>query len=222
MKNAFHIVRDFEDAVKEYTGAPYCVAVNSCTNALFLCLKYTYIKAMEVYRSGGSEPNYIEIPKKTYIGVAQSILGSGYKIRFRDHDWYGEYRLSPHDIWDSAKLFTSEMWYSNGEEYKCHDIMGHRYKCTSHHWNKTLGLQQGGCILHNNKEADIWFRKARFDGRTEGAKPSEDLHPIRGWHMYMSPEVAALGLVKLMHLPKHNYPMSRDDYPDLSTMEIFT
>jgi dTDP-4-amino-4,6-dideoxygalactose transaminase len=38
--NAFQVVRDFEKAVAEYTGAPYCVAVNSCTMALLLACKY--------------------------------------------------------------------------------------------------------------------------------------------------------------------------------------
>jgi len=38
--NPFKIVSDFEETVADYTGAPYAVAVDSCTNALFLCLKY--------------------------------------------------------------------------------------------------------------------------------------------------------------------------------------
>jgi hypothetical protein len=42
-----------------------------------------------------------------------------------------------------------------------------------------------------------------------------------GWHMYMSPEIAAEGLVRLMHLPKHNPDLPNDDYPDLSKIELF-
>jgi hypothetical protein len=37
----------------------------------------------------------------------------------------------------------------------------------------------------------------------------------------MSPEIAAEGLVRLMHLPKHNPDLPNDDYPDLSQMDIF-
>lgn len=217
MKNAFHIVRDFEHAVAEYTFAPYCVAVNSCTNALFLCLmweKFNIVKNCLDLNINSELVQEVIIPKKTYIGVAQSIRNAGFQIGFNETKWSGLYRLPPFDIWDSAKLFTSGM-------YRRYTFEASNFVCTSHHWNKTLGIQQGGCILHNSKYADEWFRKARFDGRTEGIPASVDLEPIRGYHMYMSPEVAALGLVKLMHLPKDNAPMPMDDYPDLSQMEIF-
>jgi dTDP-4-amino-4,6-dideoxygalactose transaminase len=98
--------------------------------------------------------------------------------------------------------------------------------CVSFHWAKTLGIQQGGAILHDNPEADRWLRKARFDGRTEGVAPSEDRFDVLGWHAYMSPETAAAGLVRLANLPKHNAPLpwgpgTESDYPDLSTLEIF-
>ena len=93
--------------------------------------------------------------------------------------------------------------------------------CTSHHWSKTLGIQQGGCILHDDPEADAWLRRARFDGRTEGVAPKDDNITQVGWHCYMSPEVAAESLVRLHFLPKHNASLPNDDYPDLSQMEIF-
>ena len=38
--NPHQVTKDFEEAVAQYTGAPYCVAVNSCTNALFLSLMW--------------------------------------------------------------------------------------------------------------------------------------------------------------------------------------
>ena len=38
--NPFKIVDMFEETVADYTGAPYAVAVTSCTDALFLCCKY--------------------------------------------------------------------------------------------------------------------------------------------------------------------------------------
>ena len=213
MRNAFEIVKDFEQAVAQYTGAPYCVAVNSCTNALFLCLKWQQMQEPD-------DTQHITIPRKTYISVPMQILHAGYLVDFNDEPWRGEYRLEPFDIWDSAKKFTSNMWYENGKLPTCFDVMGYRYKCLSFHWNKILGIQQGGAILTNNPHFDKWARRARFDGRTEGVKPKDD-NPIMGWHMYMSPEIAAEGLVRLMHLPKNNPDLPPDDYPDLSQMEIF-
>lgn len=212
MKNAFGIVKDFENAVADYTGAPYCVAVNSCTNALFLALKfhnmfpYSEIKGIQ----------NIHIPKRTYLSVPMQIKYAGYEPRFRDKEWQGAYKLSPLPIWDAARRFTSKMWLNICDEAP----EEFPFVCISFHWSKILGIQQGGAILHNHKEADKWFRQARFDGRTEGVKPKDD-NPIMGYHMYMSPEIAAEGLVRLMHLPKNNPDLPNDEYPDLSQMDIF-
>lgn len=204
--NAFEIVRQFEQAVCEYTGAPFCVAVNSCTNALFLAMRFC--------RPG----EIVSIPKRTYLSVPMQAIFAGHKPEFRDEQWSGMYQLKPLPIWDSARRFTSKMFakpmYDNGGPDSPLFI------CTSHHWSKILSTSQGGCILHNSPQADAWFRRARFDGRTEGVAPKDD-KPMLGWHMYLSPEIAAHGLVKLMHLPKDNPDLPNDDYPDLSTLEIF-
>jgi dTDP-4-amino-4,6-dideoxygalactose transaminase len=193
--NAFQVVRDFEQAVAEYTGAPYCVTVNSCTMAILLACKYQYVSE-------------VEIPKRTYVSVPMSILHAGGTVRFRDEEWKGQYQLKPYPIWDCARRFTSDM-YAPGQ-----------YQCVSFHWSKTLGIQQGGAILHDDSEANVWFRKARFDGRTEGVDPKDDDF-ILGYHAYMSPETAAEGLVRLSFLPKHNKDLENSDYPDLSKVPLF-
>jgi len=98
---------------------------------------------------------------------------------------------------------------------------GAGFQCVSFHWSKTLAIGQGGAILHDNDEADKWFRKARFDGRTEGVAPADDTFDMIGYHCYMSPRDAAEGLSRLAVLLKYNEPLENDDYPDLSRMEIF-
>jgi len=201
--NAFEIVKTFESEVAKYTNAPYCVAVNSCTNALFLALKYH-----KLFQSNGV--TNIVLPKRTYISVPMQVIHAGFIPTFEDLKWRGAYQLKPFQIFDAARSFTGNMF--NDKEI--------RYVCVSFHWSKILGIQQGGAILHNDKSFDIWARKARFDGRTEGVKPKDD-SPILGWHMYMSPEIAAEGLVRLMHLPMNNASLPNDDYPDLSKMDIF-
>jgi len=209
MKNPFSVVKDFEDAVAEYTGAPYCVSVNSCTNALFLCLEYRSVRA--------NYPDTIEIPKHTYVSVPMQIMHAGYKVAFRDEEWSGLYQLKPLNIWDAARRFTSDMCISMAKG----NLTKKGYVCVSFHWSKILGIQQGGAILHNDKEFDKWARRARFDGRTEGVRPKEDDIKELGWHMYMSPEIAAEGLVRLHHLPKNNPDLPNDEYPDLSKLDIF-
>jgi dTDP-4-amino-4,6-dideoxygalactose transaminase len=206
MKNAFDIVHDFEKALCEYTKAPYAVAVNSCTNALFLALKY--------HNSGLG--HIIEIPSRTYISVPMQIKNAGFNVAFTDEQWQGCYQLKPFEIWDSARRFTSGMFNTRPI------LMSNSpYVCVSFHWSKILGIQQGGAILHNDPYFDDWARKARFDGRTEDVAPKNDKFDMLGWHMYMSPEIAAEGLVRLMHLPKNNPDLPNDDYPDLSQLEIF-
>lgn len=132
------------------------------------------------------------------------------------------YQLAPLPVWDSARWFTQGL-YDGRVDYTDRPLQNRfgQMVCTSHHWSKTLGIQQGGCILHDAPEADAWLRRARFDGRTEGVAPKDDTFAQIGWHCYMSPEVAAEGLVRIQHLPRHNAPLPNDDYPDLSTMEIF-
>lgn len=215
MSNAFRVVRDFEAALCEYTGAPYAVTTTSCTMALLLAVSYHLQKnrwlAMEadmLLRFPERPP--VEIPKRTYVGVPMAIIHAGGRPTFRDEEWVGSYRLKPLPVWDCARIFTSGMWDRPGG-----------MACVSFHWAKTLGIQQGGAILHDNAEADAWLRKARFDGRTDGVPPKQDVFNVLGWHAYMSPEVAAAGLVRLANLPRHNDPIPVDDYADLSEIELF-
>ena len=227
--NAFEIVKTFEQAICDYTGAPYCVSVNSCTNALFLCLKYQYNnRQIGIEKPSKFNPNYnqlityVEIPKLTYVSVPMQIMHAGFGVIFRDEDWQGIYQLKPFNIWDAARRFRKDMFEEvNIIEDLARDNTSMVYVCVSFHWSKILGIQQGGAILTNNLDFDTWARRARFDGRTEGVAPKDD--PIRelGWHMYMSPEIAAEGLVRLMHLKGYNPDLPRDNYPDLSLLKVF-
>jgi len=194
------VVRQFEQALADYTGAPYVVTVDSCTNALFLCLKW--------HLNYKFHNRYITIPKKTYVSVPMQILHAGFQVIFNDCSWVGYYFLNPYPIIDSAKHFTSRMYVPK------------TMMCLSFHWQKHLGIGRGGAILTDDFRAYQWFRKARFDGRTEGVPPKDD-QVMLGWHFYMTPEQAAAGLVRMQFLPKDNPDLPMDDYPDLSKMEIF-
>jgi dTDP-4-amino-4,6-dideoxygalactose transaminase len=193
--SAFDVVKQFESEVARYTGAPYAVAVNSCTAALLLACAYHKV-------------GEVSLPKLTYVGVPMSVVHAGGSVTFRDEDWQGEYQLKPYPIWDAARRFTSGM-YRPGT-----------MQCVSFHISKILGLDQGGAILHDSPEADAWLRRARFDGRTEGVPPKDDTF-ILGWHCYLSPPVAAQGLWRLACLPQHNADLPRSDYADLSLQAIF-
>lgn len=197
----FDIVREFEREVSRYTGAPYVVAVNSCTMALLLACKW--------FMPDSHAMKDISIPKRTYVSVPMSIIHAGGWPVFRDEDWLGSYQLEPLPVWDCARLFTQGM-------YKPRTM-----QCVSFHTTKVLGDTQGGAILLDDAQADEWLRRMRFDGRTEGITPKNDTFTEIGYHCYMSPDVAARLLWKIQTLPAYNPPLPNDDYPDLSTLDIF-
>ena len=217
MKNPHQVTRDFESALCAYTGARYAVTVTSCTAALMLAVAWHLRDADYPLTSGGRAltGRVIEIPKRTYVGVPYAIREAGGYPAFRDEEWSGAYRLKPLPVWDSARWFTQDL-------FDAVTGFGDGFVCVSFQWSKTLGIQQGGAILHDSPEADAWLRRARFDGRAEGVPPAQDTFPLRrAWHAYMAPETAAAGLVRLSHLPAINDPLPDDDYPDLSKLEIF-
>lgn len=196
--------KQFEKALCEYTGARYAVAVSSCTAAIELCL---------MYWKGTS--THISIPKRTYVGVAQAIVRQGFRLKFTDQNWSGDYQLHPLFIRDSAKRFTSNM-FTGG------------YQCVSFHTAKILGDSQGGAILHENPKFDYWARKARFDGRTEGVPLCEDQEIELGLHCYLSSDVANRLHAKLTchSFPKRNPDQCPEgflerEYSDLSKLRCF-
>lgn len=200
MSDPYQVVKDFEAELCEYTGARFAVTVTSCTAALFLACKWYNV-------------DLVSIPKRIYVSVPMSIIHAGGRVQFLDKEWSGAYQLEPYPIWDCARRFTGGMYRDS--------VRSGDFLCVSFHWSKILGLGQGGAILLNDPTVDAWFRRARFDGRTEGVAPKDDDFTMLGWHAYLSPEIAAQGLVRLAILPKHNQDLPNSDYPDLSKMEIF-
>jgi len=196
--NPYQVIKDFESALCEYTGAPYVVCVNSCTNALLLAIKWF----------AGKYIVNIEIPARTYCSVPMVIKQQHHIVTFRYEEWRGVYQLRPSFVWDCACRFTSGMYVSR------------QYQCVSFAANKILGIEQGGAILHEDIQADKWFRKMRFDGRTEGKSILEDTYDLIGLHCPMLPSIAAQGILRLHHLPKYNEDLVFD-YPDLSQHPAF-
>jgi dTDP-4-amino-4,6-dideoxygalactose transaminase len=192
--NPYKIVQMFEEEVAEYTGAPYAVALDNCTDALFLCCVY-------------SKVTEVTIPKKTYLSVPQAIMSSGGKVLFEDIEWKGLYQLKPYNIYDSARRFTSNMYIPDS------------FMCLSFHPKKILQMRKGGMILTDNEEAYRWFKKARHEGRDE-IPYTEDNIKFLGWNMYMTPPDAADGLWLMSSLPKHNED-TVENYPDLTKNDLF-
>jgi len=193
--NPYIVVDKFEEALCEYTGAKYAVATSSCTASLILACKYLKVQK-------------VSIPKFTYISVPMAVIHAGGQVQFDNTKWRGLYQLKPYPVWDSARYFTSGM-------YKKGQIM-----CLSFRWGKILDIGQGGAILHDDPEADRWFRKARFNGRTAGLDPRHDTF-VMGYPFNMMPRDAAEGLTRLSYVPRHNEPLSNHDCTDISQLELW-
>jgi dTDP-4-amino-4,6-dideoxygalactose transaminase len=203
----YKVTEEFEKALCDYTGAPYAVAVDNMSNALFLALMHEGVKGME-----------ITIPARTYPSVPCEIIHAGAKVNFREvkgKTIKGAYRLFPTIVIDSALRFTADMY--EPETHMCVSFTGPY---------KHLKLSKGGAILTDNFEAYNWFKRARFSGRRE-CSYHDDYFDMLGWNFYMMPEIATRGLLLIQQFynidgtKKHNDDLELP-YPDLSKFEIYT
>ena len=202
----YKITEEFEEKLAHYTGAPYVVALDNLSNALFLALKYEQI-----------EGQTITIPARTYPSVPCEIIHAGGKVNFtpvEGNTIKGAYPLEPTNVWDSALRFTADMYLPG--THMCVSFTGPY---------KHFKLSKGGAILTDNKEAYEWFKRARFSGRNE-CSYHDDYFDMLGWNFYMMPELAARGLLLINQFYNlDGSKKSNEDlelpYPDLSKFEIY-
>lgn len=173
LNDPWDIVDLFEKNIAKFAGSKYAVAVDCCTNAIFLSLKYC------------NQKKTIIIPENTYISIFSAISLANYKFIVKKVDWIGDYQLSPLPIIDSATKFTRNMYKKK------------TFTCLSFHHRKHLPIGRGGMILVDSKKAYNWFKKARYDGRNLSINYDKDNFKSPGWHMYMTPEQAYYGLTLL-------------------------
>ena len=191
-------VRIFEEKVATFAGSKYAIALDNCTNALFLCLRYQNIKGE------------ITIPARTYISVPFSIMHAGCKPVFVDKEWSGTYNLGPTNIVDGATRFTKGMYKSG------------TFHCISFHLKKILKLGKGGMILTDDKEAYDWLQSASKIGRHVDRLYKDDYFDIAGWNMFMPPEQAARAILLFENLSDENADAGGSaTYHDLRKHEIF-
>ena len=194
--NPFKIVNMFEDEVAEYTGAPYAISVDSCTNAIFLSCKYLNV-------------GKVMVPSRTYLSVPGAVIHAGGEVIFDNRMWTGIYQLKPYPLYDAAKRLTSGMY-----------IPG-TYMCLSFHIKKQLPLGKGGMILTDSFKAAQWFKKARYEGRNEVNYHEDDIDML-GWNMYMTPQQASHGLALMQNYPEHSPDLGENKgYRDLTSNNVF-
>ena len=207
MKNIYSITEEFEKALCNYTGAPYCVTVDNASNGLFLALLYDNVQGKT-----------ISIPNRTYPSVPCEIIHAGGMVEFYHVEGEilkGAYQLRGSKVWDSALRFTSNMYIP--DTYMVCSFTGPY---------KHLKLSKGGAILTDKHEAYCWFKRKRFSGRRECPYNDDNLDQL-GWNFYLMPEIATRGLLMMSQFyTSEGKPIPQEDkelrYPDLSKFEIYT
>lgn len=188
---------EFENLIRDYYGSRYAIAVDCCTHALELCLRYT-------------KPIFSTSPKHTYLSVPMTFMKLNIPFTWNHDDWQDYYYLGNTNIVDAA-VYWKQDGYIPGT-----------FMCLSFQYRKHLNLGRGGMILLDNKEQYETLLKMRYDGRTDD-KPwmEQDVDTI-GYHYYMTPETAELGLQKFSDAVNTKPKVwSYQDYPDLRTMSVF-
>jgi dTDP-4-amino-4,6-dideoxygalactose transaminase len=185
--NDWKFVEEFEESVADYAGAKYGVSTDSCTHAIFISLLW------EIQQTGIKK---VCCPTQTYISVPQTIRHLGLDILYIDEMWDGYYKIHNTSVVDSACLFTSEMYQKN------------TLWCVSFHHRKTLSTIRGGMILNDNLEFTEWAKKMVYDGRDRNKYMKDDFPTLCGYHYYMTPESAMIGLQNFKTLKKDNLPTS--------------
>ncbi len=192
----FEVVQKFEKEIADFFGAPYAVAVDSCTHGIELALRYT-------------KEEQILVPKRTYLSIPFLANKMGLDLFWKDEEWVNYYYLT-HNIIDAAVLWKKDSYIPN-------TFMG-----ISFQYQKHLSLGRGGILLMDNEEASIQIKKMSYDGRLPNIPWRDQNVNTFGYHYYMTPETAQLGLDKL---PQAIVTEPRQwvvtDWPDLTQMDVF-
>ena len=192
----FDQVEKFENAIADFYGAPAAVAVDCCTHAIELSLIYNNVKAATC-------------PTNTYISIPFTLKKLGIKWEFENKQWKDYYFLGNTNIIDAAVYWKEKSYIPN------------TFMCLSFQYKKHLNVGRGGMILCQ-KEDYIDLKKLSYDGRLPNIPWAEQNINSIGYHYYMTPETAILGLEKFNQIKNiEAKKWSYLDYPYLPTMEIF-
>lgn len=194
---SFESIAEFEKQVANFFGSPYGVAVDCCTHAIELCLREQKIQKFST-------------PKRTYISVPFLANKLNIDFEWRDEVWEDYYYLGDTNIIDAAVLWKKDSYISD------------TFMCLSFQFRKHLSLGRGGMILTDNEEAALRLKKMSYDGRLPDVPWRNQNISSVGYHYYMTPETAQLGLEKLpAAIATKPTKWTVEDWPDLTQMEIF-
>ena len=190
-------VKELEDKISSWFGAKYGIAVDSCTHGIELCMRLNNVKKLVV-------------PKRTYISIPFLASKLNIPLEWKDENWQDCYYLEKTNIIDAAVL-----WKKNS-------YIPHTFMCLSFQFQKHLSLGRGGMILTDNKISARQLKKMSYDGREPDVPWRDQNISTIGYHYYMTPETAELGLEKLPKaINEKPRVWSIEDWPDLTKLDVF-
>jgi dTDP-4-amino-4,6-dideoxygalactose transaminase len=193
----FNIVTEFEERIADFFGSPYAVAVDCCTHGIELCLRLSNVDG-------------IGVPARTYISIPFLAKKLNIKLTWKEEDWEDYYYLT-YNVIDAAVLWKRDSYIPN------------TFMSVSFQFQKHLSLGRGGVILTDNEKAAEDLKKMSYDGRHPDAPWREQNIQTMGYHYYMTPETAKLGLLKLETAIKEKpRKWVVSDWPDLREMSVFS
>ena len=195
-KQNFSVVGEFEQEIAKFFGSSYAVAVDSCTHGVELCLRYTQV-------------DYINVPTHTYVSIPMLAKKLWIDLYWKEENWKDCYSLT-HNVIDAAVLWKKDSYIPN------------TFMCVSFQFQKHLSLGRGGVILTDDLNAYIELKKMSYDGRIPNIPwRDQDIDTI-GYHYYMTPETAQLGLDKLpeaINTKPKQWKVA--DWPNVSKFKVF-
>lgn len=193
----FYQIDLFEKQIAEYTGAPYCVAVDCCTHAIELAMRYDRV----------TETSFSAY---TYLSVVMIFHQLQIKYTLLDEKWQHQYQFHGTRIVDSARYMAQDM-------YKPGTIT-----CLSFGRGKPLDIHRGGALLLDDKEAYQRIQQVRYDGRDLTVIPWQNQKRFpAGFHYKLTPDEATHGSEKLKNREFTTDQPSWDFYPDTRKIEIY-
>ena len=73
---AFDTILKFEQALAEYTGAPYAIMTDCCTHAIEMCMRYKRVKR-------------VQFTAYTYLSVPMTMHKLGIEYELVPEKWIG-------------------------------------------------------------------------------------------------------------------------------------
>ena len=195
----FESVTKLENKLANFFGAPYVICLDACTHGIELCLILQNIKT-------------ISVPKRSYISIPFLANKLNINLEWRDEDWQDYYIVNKEfkPIYDAAVLWKKDSYIPGS------------FMCLSFQFQKHLSLGRGGAILCDNENDAIKLKKMSYDGRLPNIPWRDQNIDMYGYHYYMTPETAQLGLEKFdLAVTQKPKQWVIDDWPDLTKMKVF-